>query len=215
MTDYRALAALDGLSQKIAEAAEVAGGDAAGAPLTVLVVDDDAAVARFVASALWRMGIADVRIAHDGNEALEADVGAGSGIGLVVTDLQMPELDGIAFLRHLATRGYTGAVLLMSGADERLLKAVEGLARSLDLNVLGVLSKPVHPADLAKAVRRVRAPAEGLPAPEVEVSVDELRAGLAAGEIEPEVRAESRREDAEGRRRRGSRRAGGTRPRAS
>ncbi len=156
-----------------------------GAPLAVLVVDDDPAVARFVASALWRMGIADVRIAHDGNEALEADVGAGSGIGLIVTDLQMPELDGIAFLRHLATRGYKGAVLLMSGADERLLKAVEGLARSLDLNVLGVLSKPVHPADLAKAVRRVRAPAEGLPAPEVEVSVEELRAGLAAGEIEP------------------------------
>ncbi|HTS03116.1 MAG TPA: response regulator, partial [Thermoanaerobaculia bacterium] len=66
-------------------------------PLAVLVVDDDAAVARFVASSLWRMGVADVRIAHDGREALEADVGAGSGIGLVVTDLQMPELDGIAF----------------------------------------------------------------------------------------------------------------------
>ncbi len=163
----------------------MAGEGEAGAPLAVLVVDDDPAVARFVVSVLWRMGIADVRVAHDGNEALQADVGPDSGIGLVVTDLQMPELDGIAFLRHLATRGYAGAVLLMSGADERLLKAVEGLARSLELNVLGVLSKPVHPADLAKAVRRAGAPATGLPSPEVDVSPDELRAALAAGEIEP------------------------------
>jgi EAL domain-containing protein (putative c-di-GMP-specific phosphodiesterase class I)/FixJ family two-component response regulator len=153
-------------------------------PLAVLVVDDDPAVARFVATALWRMGVPDVRIAHDGNEALKADVGADSGIGLVVTDLQMPELDGIAFLRHLAARGYRGAVLLMSGADERLLKAVEGLGRSLDLNVLGVLSKPIHPADLAKAVGRVRAPKAGVPRAEVEVSVDELRSALGEGRIE-------------------------------
>lgn len=163
----------------------MAGEGEPGAPLAVLVVDDDPAVARFVVSVLWRMGIADVRVAHDGNEALQADVGPESGISLVVTDLQMPELDGIAFLRHLSTRGYGGAVLLMSGADERLLKAVEGLARSLELNVLGVLSKPVHPADLAKAVRRVRTTDAGRPAPEVDVSVDELRAALAAGEIEP------------------------------
>jgi EAL domain-containing protein (putative c-di-GMP-specific phosphodiesterase class I)/CheY-like chemotaxis protein len=163
----------------------VAEGAGPGPELAVLVVDDDPAVARFVASALWRMGVPDVRIAHDGNEALKADVGPSSGIGLVVTDLQMPELDGIAFLRHLAARGYRGAVLLMSGADERLLKAVEGLARSLDLNVLGVLSKPLHPADLAKAVRRVRAPEAGRPAAEVEVTPDELRAALAEGQIEP------------------------------
>lgn len=168
-----------------------------GAPLAVLVVDDDAAVARFVASALWRMGVADVTIARDGVQALEIDVGAGSGIGLVITDLQMPELDGIAFLRHLASRGYRGAVLLMSGADERLLKAVEGLAQSLDLNVLGVLGKPLHPADLAKAVQRVRMPEAGRPAAEVEVSVEELRAALAHGRIEahfqPQADAKSRR----------------------
>ncbi len=161
------------------------------APLAVLVVDDDAAVARFVASALWRMGVADVRIASDGNEALKADVGATSGIGLIVTDLQMPELDGIAFLRHLAARGYKGAVLLMSGADERLLKAVEGLARSLDLKVLGVLSKPLHPADLAKAVRRVRAPATGRPLAGVEVTVGELRTALAEHRIEPFFQAQA------------------------
>lgn len=166
-------------------------------PLAVLVVDDDAAVARFVASSLWRMGVADVRIAHDGREALEADVGAGSGIGLVVTDLQMPELDGIAFLRHLAARGYRGAVLLMSGADERLLKAVEGLAQSLDLNVLGVLSKPLHAADLAKAVQRVKVPQALRATAEVEVGVEELREGLSAGRIEtffqPQADAKSRR----------------------
>ncbi|MGA7990636.1 MAG: EAL domain-containing response regulator [Thermoanaerobaculia bacterium] len=175
----------------------MAGDGGSGRPLVVLVVDDDDAVARFVASALWRMGIPDVRIARDGNEALKADVGAGSGIGLIVTDLQMPELDGIAFLRHLAERGYRGAVLLMSGADDRLLKAVEGLARSLDLNVLGVLGKPLQLADLAKAIGRVRAPKAGREAAEVEVSVDELRAALEGDQIEayfqPQADAKTRR----------------------
>lgn len=165
--------------------------------LSVLVVDDDRGVAQFVASALWRMGIPDVRIANDGNEALKADVGPESGIGLVITDLQMPELDGIAFLRHLASGGYRGGVLLMSGADERLLKAVESLARSLDLHVLGVLGKPIHPADLAKAVQRVRARGEAVPEAEIDVSVDDLRTGLSEGQIEtffqPQADAKTRR----------------------
>ncbi len=167
-------------------------------PLRVLIVDDDPAVARFLKVALSNLGLRDVTTAENGAEALEVDVGPASGIGLIVSDLQMPKLDGIAYLRHLKTLGYQGAVLLMSGADSRLLKAVEGLATSLDLRVLGVLAKPIRQADLVDALRKLGPGTGGprLPAG-VDVSVDELRVALQAGDLDvwfqPQADARSRR----------------------
>ena len=167
-------------------------------PLRVLIVDDDQAVARFLKAAFADLGIPDVTTADNGAAALEVDVGPGSGIGLIVSDLQMPKLDGIAYLRHLKTLDFQGAVLLMSGADSRLLKAVEGLATSLGLKVLGVLAKPIRRADLAEALGKLRA-ATGKPRHPtgVEISADELRGALEAGEVDawfqPQADARSRR----------------------
>ncbi len=167
-------------------------------PLRVLIVDDDAAVARFLRAVFADLGIQDVTTADNGSAALEVDVGPGSGIGLIVSDLQMPKLDGIAYLRHLKTLDFQGAVLLMSGADSRLLKAVEGLATSLGLKVLGVLAKPIRRTDLAEALGKLRAATGRRHHPtDVEISADELRGALEAGEVDawfqPQAEARSRR----------------------
>lgn len=167
-------------------------------PLKVLLVDDDPAVLRFLKAAFSSLGVQDVTTADDGAAALGVDVGPGSGISLIVSDLQMPKLDGIAYLRHLKHLNFQGAVLLMSGVDSRLLKAVEGLAASLGLNILGVLPKPIRQADLVEALGRLQAGTGGFHhAPEAEVSADELRQALAAQELDawfqPQADARSRR----------------------
>jgi EAL domain-containing protein (putative c-di-GMP-specific phosphodiesterase class I) len=164
----------------------------------VLVVDDDPAVTRFLTRALTQLGATDISVAQNGAEALKTDTGPGCGIDLIICDLQMPELDGIEYLRHLTTREFPGAVLLMSGAGERILRAVEGLGRAQNLGVIGVLPKPIRMADLAGALERARAQADRRsPALQAPVSVDELRSLLETDELQvflqPQADATSKR----------------------
>jgi EAL domain-containing protein (putative c-di-GMP-specific phosphodiesterase class I) len=81
----------------------------------------------------------------------------------------MPEMDGVQFVRHLVERKYAGALILLSGADEKVLQTAEKLARAHRLNVLGYLKKPFTARQLtemigqwkpraAGGVPRVRAP---------------------------------------------------------
>lgn len=155
-----------------------------GRELNVLVVDDDPSVTRFLERTLLRLGARSVRIAGNGAEALAQEVGSGSPFDLILCDLQMPELDGIAFLRHLGARGFPGAVLLVSGAGERLLRAVEGLGREHDLEIVGVLEKPIGTSELGASLERARVRRSARKAREgVAVSSADLRAGIAQGQV--------------------------------
>jgi EAL domain-containing protein (putative c-di-GMP-specific phosphodiesterase class I)/AmiR/NasT family two-component response regulator len=155
-----------------------------GRELNVLVVDDDPSVTRFLERTLLRLGARSVRIAVNGAEALAEEVGADSPFDLIFCDLQMPELDGIAFLRHLGDRGFPGAVLLVSGAGERLLRAVEGLGREHDLEIVGVLEKPIGASELGASLEKARVRRSARRAREgVAVSAEDLRAGIAQGHV--------------------------------
>jgi EAL domain-containing protein (putative c-di-GMP-specific phosphodiesterase class I) len=55
----------------------------------------------------------------------------------------MPKMDGLELLRHIASRDFNGAIILMSGEDSRILKSATSLAEAHDLQVLGYLEKPL------------------------------------------------------------------------
>ncbi len=104
------------------------------APVRVLVVDDVPEVRRRIATSLESLG-ADVVQASDGSEALEL-LGEGS-VGVVVSDVRMPRIDGLGLLRAL--RHAEIPVIMHSGyadvpaAVEALrLGAVDFLAAPLD-----------------------------------------------------------------------------------
>ena len=86
---------------------------------TVLVVDDERQIVQLVADLLIDEGY-DVRCAYDGVMALEAV--DRSPPDLVLTDVKMPRLDGVALARRLRERGCRVPVVLMSAvyADAKL-----------------------------------------------------------------------------------------------
>ncbi len=116
----------------------------------LLVVDDDAAVGRFVGEAVRELGFRSRVLA----DASEFDTALGEDVALVMLDLQMPGVDGIELLRHLGRRRSSVGVVLMSGFDENVLRTAEELARSLGLEVLGSLAKPIRLAPLRELLQR-------------------------------------------------------------
>ncbi len=116
--------------------------------LSVLLVDDDYIMHRVTTFILNDLGIGNVLTALSGQHALEIIAENSNTVEVVICDLNMPEMDGVQFIRHLAQQQYGGSLILSSGEDIRILKTVEKLAIERDLQVLGILEKPVTQAKL-------------------------------------------------------------------
>ena len=59
-------------------------------------------------------------------------------------DWQMPDLDGVEFMRHLAQMRYAGSLVLVSGEDGRTLHFARRLAEAHGIRVVGALGKPLR-----------------------------------------------------------------------
>jgi two-component system chemotaxis response regulator CheY len=113
-----------------------------------LVIDDEPLVLEVFAQALERAGY-DVVTARNGREGLH-EFRRGR-VDLIVTDLFMPEVDGLEFLRALRAVNATVPVIAISGGGELERADLLPLARAL--GAAHVLAKPVELADLVAAAR--------------------------------------------------------------
>jgi DNA-binding response OmpR family regulator len=114
----------------------------------ILVVDDDAKIVRLVRTYLERDGYS-VTEASDGTSALAAI--ALQDPQLVVLDLMLPEVDGLAVLRAVRRTSDTPVIVL--SARGTTANRIAGLGDGAD----DYLPKPFSPAELALRVRRVLA----------------------------------------------------------
>ena len=112
----------------------------------VLIVEDDAHLRETLATFLARAGY-DVATAHDGREALEAlDKEAPE---LVLTDIHMPDQDGLALLAEVKAR-YPETIVIMMTAFSSIDSAVEAMRRGAE----DYLSKPLQLADARMSIER-------------------------------------------------------------
>ena len=151
-----------------------------------LVIDDERLAGKTAAALLQRLGFDPVLTAAAGQEALNLITSGHPPIDLVLTDLNMPDLDGIELLRRLDELKFRGDIVLFSGEDSQTLRMAENLARARGLSVLGSLTKPVAPQALREILakrRETAAPAEARPSQEL--SVEHLAKAIEAGELEP------------------------------
>lgn len=116
---------------------------------TILLVDDSASVRKVAGIALTSAGYA-VLEACNGQEALGKL--NGEKIHLIISDVNMPVMDGIAMVRALrATDGYQGVPILMLTTESHTEKKMEGKAAG----ATGWLVKPFDPEQLLATVKRV------------------------------------------------------------
>jgi CheY-like chemotaxis protein len=113
----------------------------------VLVVDDEPSVRRITARLLQEAGYS-THEAEDGLEALKLVQSAPDLLDLVVSDIVMPRLDGVALLQRLASFRADLPCILVSGYGSSQLEAL-GIAAPC-----GILTKPVAPEAFLDEVRR-------------------------------------------------------------
>jgi len=115
----------------------------------ILLIDDDPFQIKLLLPQLANLGHDSVEYCTSGAQALA--LLEAHQIDLIFLDLNMPGMDGIEFLRRLAELQYSGALVLVSGEDERIRETATRLARSHRLNVLGHMNKPV-PAEMLRTL---------------------------------------------------------------
>lgn len=116
---------------------------------TILTVDDSPSMRQMVAYTLREAGF-QVAEAADGQQALE--IAQKQSCDLVLADVNMPRMDGIALIRALrALPAYRFTPLLMLTTESSLDRKMEGKAAG----ATGWIVKPFDPAQLIATIKRV------------------------------------------------------------
>jgi DNA-binding NtrC family response regulator len=118
---------------------------------TILLADDDAAVRDLVRRALSAEGHT-VHVTQDGTEALDCLSANLAAVDLLVTDVDMPQLDGITLAEKALAMKPGIAVILMSGFSDQLERAGR-----LRVRKLLSISKPFTLEQIRQIVKSVLA----------------------------------------------------------
>ena len=112
----------------------------------ILIIDDDAAVRTTVRVLLERAGyeIAEAGDGREGSRMLD-------GVDLVITDLLMPEVDGVDLLGMIRREGRTLPVIAMSGGGKVDSKSYLDVAKAL--GAYATIAKPFDLDHLLSTVR--------------------------------------------------------------
>lgn len=115
---------------------------------SVFLIDDDPTQTVILKAYFSQLGVPAIATATDPQIALETIRNHLNSIDLIVSDLQMPNVDGFELLRHLKDLGYRGKIALFSGVKNDLLEHASRLAVMHNLDLMGQLKKPLSKKSL-------------------------------------------------------------------
>ena len=110
----------------------------------MMVVDDDALGRKGIISSIRKeeLGIASILEAGDGEEALQI-LAQNEKIGVILTDIKMPKMDGIALIKAVKEKKPELPMIIISGYDD-----FQFLRQAIQYGVNDYLLKPIDPVEL-------------------------------------------------------------------
>ncbi|MDB5798718.1 MAG: sensor hybrid histidine kinase [Paucimonas sp.] len=162
------------------------GTDMSIADINFLILEDHPFQRQELARILAGLGAEHVNEAADGNAALQFAHDPHVQIDIVISDLEMPGMDGMEFVRHLGETGRRVSVILASALEPKLLASVATMTEEYSVNLLGVIEKPLTAEKLVPLIRlhQLTRLEPVRPAP-LAFSLDQIVAGLENDEFEP------------------------------
>ncbi len=157
------------------------------ADLHFLIAEDDEFQRRWLAVMLSRLGAQHIVEAENGRVALDL-LRTNRLIDISFIDLNMPIMDGIELVRHLANGDHPTAIVLTSALGSALLFSVETISKAYGTHLLGTFEKPATPEILQNLIAQYQPPQaranqvrKALPV----FTLEEIQQGLQAGQFEP------------------------------
>lgn len=125
----------------------------AASSIKTLIVDDQQTMRSLIRTSLHALGITNTKEVGDGEDALR--VLLTTPMTLVITDFNMPKLDGLALLRAIRAHPPTSktAVIMLTGRADREL-----VQRAVQFGVNNYLVKPFTVAQLKEKLEAVFGP---------------------------------------------------------
>ncbi|MGN6789185.1 MAG: EAL domain-containing response regulator [Rhodanobacteraceae bacterium] len=120
--------------------------------VSVLVVEDHDFQRQVAIRLLQQMGVASVLDAPDGRSALTTLGHQEHPVDVVLVDLDLPHMDGIEFIGHVARERLASAVVVLTALDPALLNTVRLMARASGMRVLGTVEKPLTQGKLSEVI---------------------------------------------------------------
>lgn len=117
--------------------------------MKALLVDDSGVMRKIIARSLNSLWIDEVVEAADGVEALEA-FGDGSGFDLVLTDWNMPNMNGLELVQAIRAAGHKLPIMMVTTETEK-----EQVVRAIQAGVNDYLVKPFDNEMLTLKLQRV------------------------------------------------------------
>lgn len=115
---------------------------------TVLAVDDSETMRQMVKMTL-QAGNYQVVLANDGEEGLSKFLST-SGVDLIITDINMPKMDGLGLIREIRSRNSTIPILALTTESEDDMRK-----QGAEAGANGWLVKPFKPAQFIDIVRQI------------------------------------------------------------
>ena len=154
--------------------------------LTFLVAEDHDFQRKTLVRMLQGLGAKTVLEAADGKLALDAFRDLTQPIDIIICDLDMPEMDGMEFIRHVGEAGVPVSLILSSALERSLIASVETMTRAYGINLLGAVDKPATPQKLGDLIaKHGQSQAAAKKSPMQQMPSAEIAEGLAAAQFEP------------------------------
>lgn len=159
-----------------------------GRDLRFLVVEDHAFQRSMMVEMLEGLGVQSIHEAADGFSALEVTRELEQPFDIIVTDIDMPGMDGMAFIRRLGEAKVRASLIITSGLDKSLLETMVTMIGAYGMRLLGTVEKPPTPERFAELItmhwQSRPAPAKPKQGPSP-FSLEQVMEGLHAEQFEP------------------------------
>lgn len=121
----------------------------------ILIIDDDETCREIARILLNRLGITDIVYAEDGHQGIKLLDRMTPPPNIVITDIFMPNKDGIEMVTALVKRKFAGELIFASGGDPMMLRIAQAMALAGGLSVLATLLKPLDEQALRNVFARL------------------------------------------------------------
>ena len=153
--------------------------------LHFLVAEDHGFQRWLIVNLLQGLGARSVSPVGDGASALQVLARAETKVDVVISDLDMPGMDGMELIRRMVEHNHTAALIVASAVQPAVLRSVETMAIAYGINFVTAIRKPLSSAKLQQAIALLGGRGDAQRPAAAPVTVLEIEEAVRRGQFEP------------------------------